>query len=473
MRRPSRCMHAPVRALLLALLAPLWAACGAETPAGPRARNLVLVSVDTLRPDHLGCYGHGRATSPTIDALAARGARFVDVTAPAPWTLPSHATMLTGLYPSRHGVKSHETRLPAETVTLAEEFQAAGFQTFAVVNSHNLGAPQFQLSQGFERFEYLTETFTDKEGQLRTGNMGPVVIDTARELLAARDPARPFFLFLHFYDAHTDWTPKAEHRAAFVQPYDGKLDGRTQQLQGVRNRGQQLGEADLAFLRELYDAEIRTFDDVLGGFMAWLEEQGLVQDTLFALTSDHGEEFQEHGSVLHGRTQYQELLRVPWILAGPGVPAGRVLETPVHGVDVAPTLRALMGVAARAPMDGLDVSPLFAGGSLPERPFFAEADQNNKLAGQQEVDRKRMIRRGHEKLIEDDVEGRIELYDLALDPHERTDLSARDPERVRALREELRRFRAGSRGSESMNGPTEEERRRLDAMGYGGDGDDE
>jgi len=466
-------MHVPARALLLGLLALAGAACGAEAPSGPRARNLVLISVDTLRPDHLGCYGHERDTSPTIDALAARGVRFLDVTAPAPWTLPSHATMLTGLYPSRHGVKSHETRLASETVTLAEEFQAAGFQTFAVVNSHNLGAPQFQLAQGFGRFEYLTETFTDKEGQLRTGNLGPVVIDTARELLSERDPAKPFFLFLHFYDAHTDWTPKAEHRSAFVQPYAGKLDGRTQQLQGVRNRGQQLAEADLAFLRELYDAEIRTFDDVLGGFMRWLGEQGLVADTLFALTSDHGEEFQEHGSVLHGRTQYQELLRVPWILAGPGVPAGLALETPVHGVDVAPTLRALLGVPAHAAMDGLDVTPLFTGGTLPARPFFAEADQNNKLAGQQEVDRKRMVRRGHEKLIEDDVEGRLELYDLALDPGETNDLSARAPERVRALREELRRFRAGARASESMSGPTDEERRRLDAMGYGGEGDDE
>jgi len=466
-------MTAPARALLSGLLALILVACGGEAATGPRARNLILISVDTLRPDHLGCYGHVRDTSPTLDALAERGVRFVDVTAPSPWTLPSHATMLTGLYPSRHGVKSHETRLASETVTLAEEFQAAGYQTFAVVNSHNLGAPQFQLGQGFERFEYLTETFSDKEGQLRTGNMGPVVVDTAREFLAARDPSRPFFLFLHFYDAHTDWTPRAEHREAFVQPYQGKLDGRTQQLQGVRNRGQQLSTEDLAFLRELYDAEIRTFDDVLGGFMGWLAEQNLVSETLIAVTSDHGEEFQEHGSVLHGRTQYQELLRVPWILAGPGVPAGLALDTPVHGVDVAPTLRALMGVAARAPMDGLDVAPLFTGGTLPERLFFAEADQNNKLAGQQEVDRKRMVRRGSEKLIEDDVEGRLELYDLSLDPQETTDLSARDPERVRALREELRRFRAGARASESMSGPTEEERRRLDAMGYGGNGDDE
>jgi len=466
-------MHVSARAPLLGLLVLAGAvSCADQAPAGPRARNLILISVDTLRPDHLGCYGHSRATSPTIDALAARGARFTDVTAAAPWTLPSHATLLTGLYPSTHGVKSHETRLAAASVTLAEEFQAAGFQTFAVVNSHNLGAPQFQLAQGFQRWKYVTETFEDKDKRIRTGNLGPIVIDEARELLAQRDASQPFFLFLHFYDAHTDWTPKAEHRAAFVQPYDGKLDGGTQQLQGVRNRGEQLSARDLAFLRELYDAEIRTFDDVLGGFIAWLGEQGLVDQTLIALTSDHGEEFQEHGSVLHGRTQYQELLAIPWILAGPGVPAGLVLEQPVHGVDVAPTLRALLGVAPRAPMDGLDVSPLFAGRALAERLFFAEADQNNKLAAQQEVDRLHMVRRGATKLIEDRVAGRLELYDLATDPRETRDLAATRADDARALHGELERFRAGARAAEAIAAPSAEERERLDAMGYGG-GDDE
>ena len=458
---------------MLGLLALAGAACGsAETPAGPRARNLVLISVDTLRPDHLGCYGHRRATSPTIDALAARGARFTDVTAAAPWTLPSHATMLTGLYPSRHGVKSHETRLAAETTTLAEEFQAAGYQTYAVVNSHNLGAPQFQLAQGFQRWQYVTETFEDKEKRLRTGNLGPVVVDEAREFLSARDATKPFFLFLHFYDVHSDWTPKQEYRDAFVGPYDGKLDGGTQQLQGVRNRGEQLSERDLVFLRELYDAEIRTFDDVLAGFLAWLGEQGLVDETLIVLTSDHGEEFQEHGSVLHGRTQYQELLAIPWILAGPGVPAGLVLDTPVHGVDLAPTLRALLGVAPRAAMDGIDVSPLFAGRALEPRLFFAEADQNNKVPGQQEVDRKVMVRRGAAKLIEDRVQGRFELYDLATDPRETRELSAARPADTEELRAALERFRAGARAGQPIVAPSDEEQRRLDAMGYGGDDDD-
>jgi arylsulfatase A-like enzyme len=466
-------MHC-LRAPLLGLLALAGAACGsAEAPAGPRARNLVLISVDTLRPDHLGCYGHTRATSPAIDALAARGARFTDVTAAAPWTLPSHATLLTGLYPSHHGVKSHETRLAAETTTLAEEFQAAGFQTFAVVNSHNLGAPQFQLAQGFQRWRYVTETFEDREKRLRTGNMGPVVLDEARSFLAERDAARPFFLFLHFYDVHSDWTPDQEHRAAFVAPYDGKLDGGTQQLQGVRNRGEQLSERDLAFLRELYDAEIRTLDDLLGGFFAWLGQEQLIDDTLVVLTSDHGEEFQEHGSVLHGRTQYQELLAIPWIMAGPGVPAGRVLDTPVHGIDIAPTVRALLGVEPRAAMDGIDVSPLFAGGALEPRLFFAEADQNNKVPGQQEVDRKVMVRRGGAKLIADRVQQRLELYDLATDPGETRELSTARPQDTEELRQALERFRAGARSAQPIAAPSAEEQERLDAMGYGGDQDDE
>jgi arylsulfatase A-like enzyme len=464
----------PLRNTLATLLVLAGAACGAgSAPASPRAKNLILISVDTLRPDHLGCYGNPRATSPAIDALAARGARFLDVTAAAPWTLPSHATLLTGLYPSHHGVKSHETRLPEATVTLAEEFRAAGFQTYAVVNSHNLGAPQFALAQGFQAWKYVTETFEDREKRLRTGNLGPVVLDEARALLAERDPAQPFFLFLHFYDAHTDWTPKSEHRAAFVEPYDGKLSGDTQQLQGVRNRGEQLSERDLTFLRQLYDAEIRTLDDLLRDFFAELEAAGVLGETLVALTSDHGEEFQEHGSVLHGRTQYQELLAIPWILAGPGVPSGLVLETPVHGVDIAPTLRALLGLEARAAMDGLDVSALFRGESLEARLLFAEADQNNRRPGEQEVDRLHMVRRGTAKLIEDRHDGGLELYDLAQDPRETRDLAAERPEDVRALRAELERFRGGARKGQTIAAPTAEEQERLDAMGYGGDDDED
>ncbi len=455
----------PAWAWVVLALVGFPAGCGPVDPPD-RAQHVLLISIDTLRPDHLSCYGYERKTSPHLDEVARSGVRFSDVTSAAPWTLPSHATMLTGLYPSHHGVKSHQTRLPESIVTVAEEFRDAGFETFAVVNTHNVGAPQYQLGQGFQRFSYISETTEDRELKLRTLNMGEVVVDEAKTLLAQRAPDKPFFLFLHFYDVHTDWTPREEYRREFVQPYSGELDGGTQQLNKIRNLGEQLAPDDLRFLRELYDAEIRGFDQVLGGFLDWLGAQGLREHTLILVTSDHGEEFQEHGGLLHGRTQYQELLRVPLILAGPGIPAGRVIDTPVHGVDVTPTLLALMGIRSRQARDGLDLSPTWRGGALPERALFGEADQDNRTV--ERVDTKQMVRRGKDKLVLDRVEQRFELFDLGQDPLEQHDLFAEQRERAGALALELRTFLAQARESDRIPPPSEEDQRKLDAMGYGG-----
>ena len=201
-----------------------------------RPRNVLLISIDTLRPDHLGCYGYARPTSPALDALAARGVRCADVSAVAPWTLPSHASMLTGLYPSHHGVKSHETRLADSAVTLAEEFRAHGFATLGVVNTWNVGAPQFQLGQGFEQFFYVPEAHETAGAKMRVENGGAAVLAKATEFLEASG-GEPFFLFLHFYDVHTDFTPEPSYRAQFLEPYTGRLNGRTQQLIGNRTNG--------------------------------------------------------------------------------------------------------------------------------------------------------------------------------------------------------------------------------------------
>jgi arylsulfatase A-like enzyme len=461
----SEALRAASAGLLLAVLSVL-AACGSGAEGRPR--NAILISIDTLRPDHLGCYGHERPTSPTLDALAEDGVRFEDVTAAAPWTLPSHATMLTGLYPNHHGVKSHETRLAQEVVTLAEEFEQAGYQTYAVVNTHNMGALQFQLDQGFgEEFRYIIEVEEDRRSmKLKTFNSGDTIVSTAKQFLRGRDPDEPFFLFLHFYDVHTDFTPRAEYRQQLVGPYAGRMTGSTPQLVKFRNAGEQLSEADLRWLREMYDAEIRQLDDLLGRFFGWLDDEGLYDETLFVITSDHGEEFQEHGSLLHGRTQYQEVLGIPLLLSGPGIPAATVISTPVHGVDVTPTILGIMGLDSSMPRDGLDLSPTWSDGALPQRLLYGEADHNNLVAGQMVVDTRKMVREGDSKLLYDTHTERNELYDLAADPGERNDLAALLPERVAELQARLQTFMAGSIEPETVAPPSAEEQRKLDALGY-------
>ncbi len=466
-RRPA--LHTLV---LLSALVGLTSACGADA----RPRNVVLISLDTLRPDHLSCYGHARETSPAIDALAARGVRFADALSPAPWTLPAHTSMFTGLYPSHHGVKDYAHRLAEDSTTLAEVLREHGFQTFAVVNTWNIANPSFEIFQGFDAADvhYVKEARPGPGGGQIIANTGAQVAEKARELLRGRATDRPFFLFAHFYDAHTDFTPEPEYRERFVAPYAGRLDGTTGQLYALREAGLRLGPADLRFLRDLYDAEIRQLDDVVAGFLAFLDEQGLTDETLIVLTSDHGEEFQEHGGLLHGRTQYEELLRVPLILAGPGLPEGRVVEEPASLIDLAPTILGRLGLAPPGPLDGLDLAAAWEGRGLPTRAFFGEADHNNVVDGKPAADIKRMVRLGHEKLHLDRHTSRVQLFDLAEDPGEVRDLSPTAPERVRALQEELARFVQGARaGLASGAQPSEEERELLRQLGYAGDDEDE
>ena len=227
-----------------------------------------------------------------------------------------------------------------------------------------------------------------------------------------------------------------------------------------------LGEDDVRFLFDLYDAEIRQLDDLLGGFLDELEAAGALEHTLIAVVSDHGEEFMEHGSVLHGRTYYQEVIRIPWILAGPGVPSGARVATPVHLIDVMPTLLELAGVAAPepGPLDGLSVVPLLGGfgaGVLPDRVLFAEADHNNA-----EPDIRRLARTPRYKLLRDRLADSWELFDLERDPLELESRLAEEPELAAMLRERLEVFMAGEREAERIEGPSEAELDALQKLGY-------
>jgi len=421
--------------------------------APPRPRNLVLVSIDTLRPDLLGCYGHERPTSPALDTLAAGGVLFETALAAAPWTLPSHASLLTGLYPSRHGVRRAGAVLPDDVVTWAAWLRERGFTTSAIVNSHWLGR-ETRLERGFDGFVWVEENVRRR----RPSRVGELA---ARWL--AEGPAEPFFLFLHFYDVHSDYASLPSYEERFRQPYDGPADGSTRQLRAVREGRASLGPDDVRHLLDLYAAGVRQMDDALARLLRALRDLGLRENTLLVVTSDHGEEFLEHEGVLHGRTQYEEVLRVPLILAGPGVPAGVRVREPVSLVDVMPTALTLLALPAPAGLDGLDLGPLFAGAgaTLGERILFAEADWRNE-----EDDVLRAVRSGRYKLLVDRRSGARRLFDLDRDPGERVDVQADHPELARQLHAALEAFARGAREVAPPAELTPEERERLQALGY-------
>jgi len=457
---PSSRLHRGARSRpslpsLLAFAAAL-AACACAGDAGPAAEpvNVLLISIDTLRPDRLGCYGHDRETSPTIDAVAAGGVLFEDVTSAAPWTLPAHTSMLTGLYPRSHGVRGHNDKLAATTRSLATRLHDVGYSTMAVINSHNL-SKRYGLNQGFDRFLYLLEEDEDNV----IVDRGPQIVDLGLDFLRNRDD-RPFFLFLHFYDVHSDFNPSPEYRQRFERPYSGDIDGTTAQLGELRASGGLLTEADANHLLDLYDAEIRQLDDQLARLFNYLDHAGLAANTLVVVTSDHGEAFGEHGTVLHGQTHYEELIRIPLLMRGPGMLVGRRIADPVHLVDVTPTILASTGLPD-ATLDGIDLHALWSGAPVPDRFLFSEADHNNS-----KDDVRRMIRFEGHKLHYDKRDGATAMYDIATDPGELRDVSKEEPELADLLMARLQTFMSSEVEAEANSELSPEDQRLLESLGY-------
>ncbi|MDJ0852804.1 MAG: sulfatase [Myxococcota bacterium] len=402
--------------LLVVLL--LAGACGGREPGGAAGPpSFLLLSLDTTRADHLGCYGYARDTSPRLDRLAAEGVLFEHAVAPAPWTVPSHASLLTGLAVKRHRMHGFQQTLPRRIDTVATRLADAGWATAAFVNFEPLRG----MLGGFAR----TEVVPPEEGGARD------VFARARRWLASVQ--EPFFLFLHVYDAHPPFAPAAEYAAPFAEPYDGPANGSAIQLQRYRRGRLDLGPDDARHLRNLYDGELRQLDAAVGAFLAGLREAGHLERTVVAVISDHGEEFHDHGSLGHGHTLHQELVRVPFLLAGPGLPAGVRIAEPVSLVDVAPTFLALAGAPPLPGADGVDLSPLWTDGRAPRRaaPIVSEADV---WLGNEGRNFRRALRSGPFTLHYDGASAAWSLYDLETDAKEEHDLASRRPEVVERLR---------------------------------------
>lgn len=333
---------------------------GAAEPASPappvelRApRGVVLISIDALRADRLGPYGADRPTTPFLDRLADRAVVFENAFCPIPSTLPSHLSMLTGLYPSEHGVLPPADVLPSEIPTLAERLRAAGVRTFG----HTEGG-YVQGGYGFARgFEEWTDTAYERDTDVeRTFARGLAS-------LARVGATERFFLFLHSYTVHDPYDPPAEHRARFWPgaPPAGAFDPTGPEFAAFNRGTAALAPGALDWYRALYDGGVRYLDDVLAEFFVVLERDALARDTLVVLTSDHGEEFAEHGRLAHSQV-YPECLRVPLIVVHPDRRAPHRPRVVTENVDLAPTILELLGLAVPPELRGTSRVPELAGG---------------------------------------------------------------------------------------------------------------
>jgi arylsulfatase A-like enzyme len=396
---------------LAASLAPaLWLSGCRKSSSGKRP-NVILISIDTLRADHLACYGYSRPTSPIIDKFASDGLLFEDVSSTSPWTLPAHGSLLTGLYPNRHALKSYNVSLPAQIVTLAEVFRKKGFSTTAIVNSHSLSR-RYGLDRGFNEFTYIEE---------KLSQVGPTEVEGKALAWISRYRGGPFFLFLHYYDVHSDYRSLPRYQKQFVGPYSGIADGSTDQLMRYRKGQIGLNQADARHLVDLYDASIRQMDDGLGRLFKFLGSRGLFDNTVVVITSDHGEEFLEHGGVLHTRTQFQEVIQVPLVIRGPDIPKSKRVKYNISLVDLMPTLLALFDITIPPALDGINLCPLWRINNFhpPHRYIFSAADQYYMFH-----DIKRAVRHPRYKLIYDRWRKKMRFYDLFSDPQEKVDVAS-------------------------------------------------
>jgi arylsulfatase A-like enzyme len=416
------------------------AGCGPVQEA--RRPNVLLISVDTLRADHVSCYGYGRETTPRIDRLAREGTRFETVVSSTSWTLGAHGAIFTALPDSVHGAFTPEDRLPEERETLAERLQAAGYRTAGFYSGPFLH-PAFGLEQGFDewisctRFDASgaqdeetvrgTEEFAARLDDSHEDVTSPKLLAEVRAWLARRADERPFFLFVHMWDPHYNYIPPPPYDRRFDPDYDGPQDGRG--LWKKRTIQKALPARDLEHVIALYDGEIAFTDEHIGLIADELATRGLLDETLVVVAADHGEEFFEHGAFGHHRTLMDEGLLVPLVLRYPArVPAGRAVASQVRLADVAPTVLELCGLAPFTSAYGSSLVPLLEGPGA-DRAAFAELHID-----QQEALRipalKAMSARGGGV-----AESATFVFDLAADPDERRSLPARAPLYQRGARE--------------------------------------
>ncbi|MGD9403340.1 MAG: sulfatase, partial [bacterium] len=351
----------------------LAVSCGGED----RPLNVIVVGIDTLRPDHLGCYGYDRATSPNIDAFAAGGVLFENCVSQAPWTAPSFATVFSSLYPSQHGSMDVHSKIRGSVPTLATLLREHGYATGAVINAPAL-KPEFGLSRGFDFYD-----MTPLDGRIGDG--------TTRDVLAWIDENSdgPFFMFAHYFDPHIPYGPPPGYDDLFHKGYEGRIrnpfdmEGFSKARERLFEEMKELTADDWAEIVNLYDGEIVFVDEAFGALMKGLEERGLIRNTIVILLSDHGEEFFEHGGFEHGHTLYDELIRVPLIISLPGrVMQGTRIRNQVRLLDVTPTVFGLLGLEPPAHFEGVSLAPYLegqgsvdarAGSLLPPHIAYAEA----------------------------------------------------------------------------------------------------
>jgi len=425
MRRGPYGRTAALAAALGVAAALLGIQCGRK--GGPPT-NLLVITVDTLRADRLGCYGYGRPTTPNIDELAASGTRFESAFCQAPLTLPSHCSIFTSRYTPSHGSLGHAYPLDPDIETLAGILRAAGKTTAAFVSNHVLDR-KFGLSRGFETYWEAHRLPLD-ERQHRKEQADDPTTEAAVSWLREHH-GESFFLWVHWFHPHKPYDPPPEYIARFAGNSSGKHRWTTRELTDVWQGTREMSAEDVAGLRDRYDGEVAFSDAQVGRLLEEMKNLGIYDRTLIVFTSDHGEVlFEHHRYFGHDIMLYEPSMHIPLIIRPPeGQPA--VIPDLVQSIDIGPTVLGMLGIPTDVPLEGKDLGPWMRGEEPADTKIaiclsYPPAKKSPPIFG---------LRTERWKLIlnETDDGFRRELYDLEKDPGENENLADIHADRAESL----------------------------------------
>lgn len=463
-----------------------------------RAPNILLIILDTLRPDHLSCYGYGETTSPNLDKLAEEGALFQNAFCTAPWTLPSHGSIFTGAYVSRHGLDQGNEHLSTDLTTLPRLLSQQGYHT-AAFSSNIWVSPLTGLARGFHHFKRANQPPFD---DIQNPNILQKIIKEiywryffkrydygAREINGAiRDffssgwcQDQPFFIFINYLETHLQYEPPRKFRNMFLRDRAQKRLARriNQDARKVNGGLYKMSDEELEILRALYDAEIRYVDHRVGELLSMLKDLKILDDTLLIITSDHGENLGDHGLMDHQFSLYDTLIRVPLIVRYPkAFQPGTVVGQQVQTVDFLPTIADVLNLKKDAlPVNQIQGRSLLqAQGQRKARTVFAEyLNPRVQVLQRAFPDRDwskfnkklRAIRKQKYKLIYSSY-GDHELFDISQDPAESENIILEHPEVAENLLQELDAWvESVSQKMEKTQLELQEDSRRvLEGLGY-------
>ncbi|MBI4300465.1 MAG: sulfatase [Chloroflexi bacterium] len=406
-----------------------------EAPGETSSRpNILLITIDTLRADHLGSYGNTTVKTPNLDALAQQGTRFALAISSFSQTNPAHASIFTSTYAATHGIKIHAVdKLRSNVFTLAEVLAGNGYTT-AGIFSWPTFEPQYSgLERGFMTSEGVyVSTPGETDPWRAVDGRANLTTDAALRWLLNR-PSGPFFLWIHYQDPHYPYTPPPPFDTMYDPDCPGCPDGGYQTIDRI-GAGEQLSEAEVKHLLALYDGEVSFTDREIGRFLDGMKQANLLDNTLVIATSDHGESFNDNGRWSHPWILYNSVVRVPLIVRYPAMmPAGLVIRQTVRTIDIMPTILQTLGVPDPPQTEGQSLWPLVsAPNSTDDRMAFVQVPDDSSIA---------IVADGW-KLIKYNLTGQLELYNLVTDPGELTNLASSEPKQASSLEQKLNSWMA-------------------------------